>query len=57
MAGVGKFIRIGLNYSDHAAEAAAAAPPEPIVFLEATSAIADPDGDVIIPKNSQKADW
>lgn len=57
VAGVGKFICIGLNYSDHAAETGAAVPPEPIVFMKATSAIIGPNDDVIIPKNSQKTDW
>ena len=55
--GVGKFICIGLNYSDHAAETGATVPPEPIIFMKATSAITGPNDDVIIPKNSQKTDW
>jgi len=55
--GVGKFICIGLNYSDHAAETGATVPPEPIIFMKATSAIMGPDDDIIIPKNSQKTDW
>jgi 2-keto-4-pentenoate hydratase/2-oxohepta-3-ene-1,7-dioic acid hydratase in catechol pathway len=54
---VGKFICIGLNYSDHAAETGATVPPEPIIFMKATSAITGPNDDVIIPKNSQKTDW
>lgn len=54
---VGKFICIGLNYSDHAAEAGMPAPEEPILFMKATSAICGPDDDVIIPKGSQKTDW
>ncbi len=57
VAGVGKFICIGLNYSDHAAETGATVPPEPIIFMKATSAITGPDDDVIIPKNSVKTDW
>ncbi|MBP7065800.1 fumarylacetoacetate hydrolase family protein [Ferrovibrio sp.] len=57
VAGVGKFICIGLNYSDHAAETGATVPPEPIIFMKATSAIMGPDDDLIIPKNSQKTDW
>jgi len=57
VAGVGKFICIGLNYSDHAAETGAAVPPEPIVFMKATSAIVGPDDDVLIPRGSQKTDW
>ena len=54
---VGKFICIGLNYSDHAAETGAAPPPEPILFAKATSAICGPDDDVIIPKGSVSTDW
>jgi 2-keto-4-pentenoate hydratase/2-oxohepta-3-ene-1,7-dioic acid hydratase in catechol pathway len=54
---VGKFICIGLNYSDHAAETGATVPPEPIIFMKATSAITGPNDDVIIPKNSEKTDW
>jgi len=57
VAGVGKFICIGLNYSDHAAETGSPMPAEPIVFMKATSAICGPDDDVIIPRNSQKTDW
>ncbi len=55
--GVGKFICIGLNYADHAAETGAAIPTEPIIFMKATSAIIGPNDDVIIPKNSTKPDW
>jgi len=54
---VGKFICIGLNYADHAAETSAAIPEEPIIFMKATSAIIGPNDDVIIPKNSIKPDW
>lgn len=54
---VGKFICIGLNYSDHAAEAGMAAPAEPVVFMKATSAICGPNDNVVIPRNSQKSDW
>jgi len=54
---VGKFICIGLNYADHAAETGAAIPEEPIIFMKATSAIIGPNDDVIIPKNSIKPDW
>lgn len=57
VAGVGKFICIGLNYSDHAAETGATVPPEPIIFMKATSAITGPNDDVIIPKTSAKTDW
>ena len=53
----GKFIGIGLNYSDHAAETGAKPPPEPIVFMKATSCIIGPNDDVIIHKNSKKTDW
>ena len=54
---VGKFICIGLNYSDHAAESGMAAPAEPVVFMKATSAISGPDDNVVIPRHSQKTDW
>ena len=54
---VGKFICIGLNYSDHAEETGMEVPPEPIIFFKATSAIIGPKDDVIIPKNSVKSDW
>ena len=53
----GKFIGIGLNYSDHAAETGAKPPSEPIVFMKATSCIIGPYDDVVIPKNSKKTDW
>jgi len=54
---VGKFICIGLNYSDHAAEAGLKVPPEPVVFFKATSAICGPDDDIEIPRTSTKTDW
>ena len=54
---IGKFICIGLNYSDHAAETGMKVPPEPIMFMKATSAVIGPNDDVMIPKNSQKSDW
>ena len=54
---VGKFICIGLNYADHAAETGAAIPKEPILFMKATSAIIGPNDDVILPKNTLKPDW
>lgn len=57
VAGVGKFVCIGLNYSDHAAESGMAVPPEPIIFMKATSAICGPDDPVIIPRGSKKTDW
>ena len=54
---VGKFICIGLNYADHAAEAGMAVPPEPVVFGKWTSAICGPDDAVQIPRGSVKTDW
>lgn len=54
---VGKFICIGLNYSDHAAETNNPIPDEPIVFMKATSAICGPDDGIEIPRNSEKCDW
>ena len=54
---VGKFICIGLNYSDHAAETGAEVPPEPIVFFKATSAICGPNDDIEIPRTSTATDW
>ncbi len=57
VAGVGKFICIGLNYSDHAAETGAAVPSEPVVFMKASSAICGPNDDVLIPRGSEKTDW
>jgi 2-keto-4-pentenoate hydratase/2-oxohepta-3-ene-1,7-dioic acid hydratase in catechol pathway len=54
---VGKFVCIGLNYSDHAAESGMAVPAEPVVFMKATSAICGPNDNVVIPRNSQKTDW
>ncbi|MDV4182291.1 fumarylacetoacetate hydrolase family protein [Rhizobium brockwellii] len=57
VAGTGKFICIGLNYSDHAAETGAAVPSEPIIFMKATSAIVGPNDNVIIPRGSEKTDW
>ena len=54
---VGKFICIGLNYADHAAESGATVPPEPVVFMKATSAIIGPNDRVDIPRKSQKTDW
>ena len=53
----GKFIGIGLNYSDHAAETGAQPPSEPIVFMKATSCVNGPNDDIVIPKNSKKTDW
>lgn len=54
---VGKFIGIGLNYADHAAETGVPLPPEPLMFLKATSCISGPDDDIIQPRGSTKLDW
>jgi 2-keto-4-pentenoate hydratase/2-oxohepta-3-ene-1,7-dioic acid hydratase in catechol pathway len=54
---VGKFLCIGLNYSDHAAEAGMKPPAEPVVFMKATSAITGPNDNVVIPRTSVKSDW
>jgi len=54
---VGKFICIGLNYSDHAEETGQKVPPEPIIFFKATSAIIGPNDNVEIPRKSVKSDW
>ena len=54
---VGKFICIGLNYADHAAESGLKVPPEPVIFMKATSAICGPDDEVEIPRGSEKTDW
>lgn len=55
--GVGKFLCIGLNYSDHAAESGMDVPPHPVLFMKATSAICGANDEVLIPRNSQKTDW
>ena len=57
VAGAGKFICIGLNYSDHAAESGVEVPPEPVVFFKATSAICGPNDDIEMPRNSSSLDW
>ncbi len=57
VAGTGKFICIGLNYADHAAESGMAVPPEPVIFMKATSAICGPNDPIIIPRKSVKTDW
>lgn len=57
VAGVGKFICIGLNYIDHANEAGMAVPTEPIIFMKATSSIIGPNDDVLLPPSSVKSDW
>ena len=54
---VGKFIGIGLNYADHAAEAGMEPPAMPIVFMKATSSICGPNDPVYLPRNAQKGDW
>jgi len=54
---VSKFIGIGLNYADHAAEAGLDVPPEPVMFMKATTCISGANDDVIIPPNSKKLDW
>ena len=55
--GVGKFVCIGLNYSDHAAETGQEVPPEPVVFMKATTAICGPDDNIEKPRGSTKLDW
>jgi len=55
--GIGKFVAIGLNYSDHAKEAGMPIPSEPIVFMKATTCISGPHDDIVQPKNSTKLDW
>lgn len=57
IAGTGKFICIGLNYADHAAESGLAVPSEPVIFMKATSAICGPNDPIIIPRGSEKTDW
>ncbi|MBN7806332.1 fumarylacetoacetate hydrolase family protein [Agrobacterium rosae] len=57
VSGTGKFICIGLNFSDHAAETGAKVPSEPVIFMKATSAIVGPDDNVVIPRGSEKTDW
>jgi len=57
VAGTGKFICIGLNYADHAAESGMAVPPEPVIFMKATSAICGPNDPILIPRGSEKTDW
>ena len=57
VAGTGKFMAIGLNYADHAAETGADLPEEPMLFMKATSCICGPDDDIIIPRGSTQLDW
>ena len=54
---IGKFLCIGLNYSDHAAEAGMAVPEHPILFMKANSAIVGPNDTVVLPRHSQHSDW
>ena len=55
--GIGKFLCIGLNYADHAAETGATVPPEPVLFMKPTSAISGPHDDIRLPRGSKKTDW
>ncbi|GHH09918.1 FAA-hydrolase [Sphingomonas glacialis] len=57
VAGIGKFIAVGLNYADHAAEANLPVPPEPIFFTKAISCLVGANDDVMIPKGALKTDW
>ena len=57
LAGVGKFIAIGLNYKDHAEEAKQPIPSEPVIFCKATSSLSGPNDEVVLPRGSQKSDW
>ncbi|WP_308366316.1 MULTISPECIES: fumarylacetoacetate hydrolase family protein [unclassified Microbulbifer] len=57
VSGVGKFICVGLNYADHARESGMEVPPEPVLFMKATSAITGPFDQVQLPPGSQKSDW
>jgi 2,4-didehydro-3-deoxy-L-rhamnonate hydrolase len=55
--GVGKFIAVGLNYTDHAAESGVAVPQEPVLFSKATSCIVGPNDDILLPRDSTRTDW
>jgi len=55
--GIGKFIAVGLNYSDHAAESGMAVPSEPVLFTKAISSIVGPNDPVVLPKDAAKGDW
>lgn len=57
LAGIGKFICVGLNYADHAAESGLPVPPEPVLFMKATSAVIGCNDAVVLPKDSAKSDW
>ncbi|KAG1311148.1 hypothetical protein G6F62_014484 [Rhizopus arrhizus] len=54
---MGKFICIGLNYADHAAESGLAVPAEPVIFMKPTSAVVGPNDPVVLPQDSVKTDW
>jgi 2,4-didehydro-3-deoxy-L-rhamnonate hydrolase len=55
--GIGKFIAIGLNYTDHALESGLALPPEPVIFMKAISCLSGPDDALVLPRGSRKSDW
>src|SRR5258705_121077 len=55
--GISKFVAVGLNYSDHAAEAGMPVPSEPILYMKTTTSITGPDDPVVLPKDAQKGDW
>jgi 2-keto-4-pentenoate hydratase/2-oxohepta-3-ene-1,7-dioic acid hydratase in catechol pathway len=57
IAHIGKFIAIGLNYADHAAESGLPKPPEPIIFMKAISCLSGPDDPIMLPKGAKKTDW
>ena len=57
VAQVGKFVAIGLNYADHAAESGVPVPKEPVVFMKATTCIQGPNDPVMLPRGSVKSDW
>jgi 2-keto-4-pentenoate hydratase/2-oxohepta-3-ene-1,7-dioic acid hydratase in catechol pathway len=57
VAGTTKFICIGLNYADHAAESGMAVPPEPVIFMKANSSICGPNDPILMPRGSEKTDW
>jgi 2,4-diketo-3-deoxy-L-fuconate hydrolase len=56
-AGIGKFICVGLNYADHAAESGLPVPPEPVLFMKATSAVVGANDAVVLPRHAEKGDW
>jgi 2-keto-4-pentenoate hydratase/2-oxohepta-3-ene-1,7-dioic acid hydratase in catechol pathway len=57
VSGTTKFICIGLNYADHAAESGMAVPPEPVIFMKANSSICGPNDPILMPRGSEKTDW